>query len=121
LKGGLVAIVGLMSAGLSGCAEDGAERKTSADKAASELRIYTATEPDELPTFEQSFRASNPDIQIVWVRDSTGIITAKLLREGDRTGADIVWGLAATSLGLLADEVFFNPTRLPELRTFIRS
>jgi iron(III) transport system substrate-binding protein len=109
LKGGVVAVVGLLSVGLGGCAEDGEARETFADAPASELRIYTATDPNELPEFERSFRASNPDIRIVWVRESTGMLTAKLLREGDRTAADIVWGLAATSLGLLAEEGFFQP------------
>lgn len=32
------------------------------------------------------------------VRDSTGVITAKLLAEGKNTQADVVWGTAASSL-----------------------
>ncbi|MGI9463721.1 MAG: putative 2-aminoethylphosphonate ABC transporter substrate-binding protein, partial [Aestuariivirgaceae bacterium] len=39
-----------------------------------------------------------------WVRDSTGIVTAKLLAEKDNPQADVVWGLAATSLLLLKTE-----------------
>lgn len=35
------------------------------------------------------------------MRDSTGIITAKLLAEKDRPQADAVWGLAASSLAIL--------------------
>ncbi|SCW51199.1 2-aminoethylphosphonate ABC transporter binding protein [Paenibacillus tianmuensis] len=35
------------------------------------------------------------------VRDSTGIITAKLIAEKDNPQADVVWGLAATSLLVL--------------------
>ena len=37
------------------------------------------------------------------MRDSTGIITAKLLAEKDNPRADVVWGTAATSL-MLADQ-----------------
>ena len=37
---------------------------------------------------EKSFEAANPDIKIQWVRDSTGVITAKLLAEKDNPQAD---------------------------------
>ena len=42
-----------------------------------------------------------PEAEVVWVRDSTGVITAKLLAEKDNPRADLVWGLAATSLMIL--------------------
>ena len=38
------------------------------------------------------------------MRDSTGIVTAKLLAEKNNPQADVVWGLAATSLLLLKSE-----------------
>jgi iron(III) transport system substrate-binding protein len=74
-----------------------------------ELLVYTAIEADELAGFKKAFEAEYPDVDIQWVRDSTGIITAKLLAEKDNPKADIVWGLAATSLMLLADEGYFQP------------
>ncbi len=70
---------------------------------AGDLIVYTAVEPEELTGFAKAFEADNPGIKIKWVRDSTGIMTAKLLAEGKNTKADIVWGLAATSLLLLKD------------------
>lgn len=70
---------------------------------AGELIVYTAVEPEELTGFAEAFEAKNPGVKIKWVRDSTGIMTAKLLAEGKNTQADIVWGLAATSLLLLKD------------------
>jgi iron(III) transport system substrate-binding protein len=73
------------------------------------LTVYTAVEADELAGFKQAFEAKNPEIEIKWVRDSTGIITAKLLAEKDNPRADIVWGLAATSLKLLADDGMLTP------------
>lgn len=73
-----------------------------------ELLVYTAIEADELAGFKEAFEAQYPDVDIKWVRDSTGIITAKLLAEKDNPQADIVWGLAATSLMLLADEGYFQ-------------
>ena len=51
----------------------------------------------------------HPDIKINWVRDSTGVVTAKLLAEKNNPQADVVWGLAATSLMLLKTEGMLEP------------
>jgi iron(III) transport system substrate-binding protein len=72
--------------------------------AETELTVYTAVEAEDLARYAATFNESNPDIKINWVRDSTGIITAKLLAERDNPQADVVWGLAATSLLLLKSE-----------------
>jgi iron(III) transport system substrate-binding protein len=72
--------------------------------AQTELTVYTAVEAEDLARYAETFNKSNPDIKINWVRDSTGIITAKLLAERDNPQADVVWGLAATSLLLLKSE-----------------
>lgn len=72
-------------------------------EAKTKLTVYTAIEPEELHGFKQAFEKENSDIDLQWVRDSTGIITAKLLAEKDNTKADIVWGVAATSLLMLKD------------------
>ncbi len=45
------------------------------------LTVYTALEAEELEPLRKAFRAEHPDIDIAWVRDSTGIITAKILAE----------------------------------------
>ena len=68
------------------------------------LTVYTAIEADDLKRYAAEFNKSNPDIKIKWVRDSTGIVTAKLLAEKENPQADVVWGLAATSLMLLKNE-----------------
>jgi iron(III) transport system substrate-binding protein len=78
-------------------------------QAKTELLVYTAVEADELAAFKKAIEADYPDLDIQWVRDSTGIITAKLLAEKANPKADVVWGLAATSLKLLADEGYFQP------------
>ncbi|MEH6403412.1 MAG: putative 2-aminoethylphosphonate ABC transporter substrate-binding protein [Sneathiella sp.] len=75
-----------------------------AASAASELTVYTAVEAEDLKKYAKNFNKDHPDIKINWVRDSTGIITAKLLAEKNNPQADIVWGLAATSLMLLGEE-----------------
>jgi iron(III) transport system substrate-binding protein len=76
---------------------------------AADLTVYTALEADLLPAYQKSFEAQNPDISIQWVRDSTGIITAKLLAEKDNPQADVVLGTAATSLLLLKSEGMLEP------------
>lgn len=78
-------------------------------QAATDLIVYTAIEPEELQSFEDAFEKENPDINIKWVRDSTGIVTAKLLAEGENTPADIIWGLAATSLLMMKDKGMLEP------------
>lgn len=72
--------------------------------AATELTVYTAVEAEDLKRYAETFNADHPDIKINWVRDSTGIVTAKLLAEKNNPQADVVWGLAATSLLLLKSE-----------------
>lgn len=71
---------------------------------AAELTVYTAVEAEDLTRYAEEFNKSHPDIKINWVRDSTGIITAKLLAEKDNPQADVIWGLAATSLLLMKSE-----------------
>ena len=72
--------------------------------AQTQLTVYTAIEADDLKRYAAAFNKGNPDIEIKWVRDSTGIVTAKLLAEKSNPHADVVWGLAATSLMLLKNE-----------------
>ncbi len=72
--------------------------------AETELTVYTAVEAEDLKKYAAKFNEDHPDIKIKWVRDSTGIVTAKLLAEKNNPQADVVWGLAATSLLLLKSE-----------------
>ncbi|KIC23019.1 MULTISPECIES: putative 2-aminoethylphosphonate ABC transporter substrate-binding protein [unclassified Leisingera] len=90
----------------------------SASIAETELTVYTAVEAEDLARYAETFNQSHPDIKINWVRDSTGIITAKLLAERDNPQADVVWGLAATSLLLLKSEGMleaYAPTGVDQL------
>jgi len=68
------------------------------------LTVYTALEAEELEPLRQGFRKEHPDIDITWVRDSTGIITARILAEKDNPQADLFYGTSATSL-LVADDL----------------
>jgi iron(III) transport system substrate-binding protein len=43
-------------------------------------------------------------VEIAWVRDSTGVITARLLAEKDNPRADVIWGLGASSVSLFESD-----------------
>ena len=73
------------------------------------LLVYTALETDQLKGFKDSIEAAVKDVEVRWVRDSTGIITAKLLAEKANPQADLVLGLAATSLLVLEQEGMLTP------------
>jgi len=80
-----------------------------AASAETSLTVYTALEADQIKVYQAAFEKANPDIKIQWVRDSTGIITAKLLAEKNNPKADVIWGLAGTSLGLMDKEGMLQP------------
>lgn len=54
------------------------------------LTVYTALEADQVKAYQDAFEKANPDIEIKWVRDSTGVVTAKLLAEKNNPRADVV-------------------------------
>src|SRR5213076_2397890 len=66
-----------------------------------QLLVYTALETDQIKAYQEGLNKSYPDVDIKWVRDSTGVITAKLLAEKSNPQADVVMGVAASSLALL--------------------
>ncbi|MBM3532344.1 MAG: putative 2-aminoethylphosphonate ABC transporter substrate-binding protein [Alphaproteobacteria bacterium] len=74
----------------------------TADALAQKTRItvYTALENDQLGPYKAAFEADNPTIEIAWVRDSTGVMTARLVAEKDNPRADVIWGLSASSVVL---------------------
>jgi iron(III) transport system substrate-binding protein len=74
-----------------------------------QLLVYTALETDQLKAYEQGFYKEVPDEEIRWVRDSTGVITAKLLAEKANPQADAVMGVAASSLALLDRNGMLEP------------
>ena len=86
---------------------------------AKEILVYTALEDDELAIYLKDWEAKHPDIKAKIVRDSTGIVTAKLLAEKDNPQADLIWGVSATSL-LVCDQVGmlagYNPKGIENLK-----
>ncbi len=74
-----------------------------------DLIVYTAVEAEDLKRYAATFNEDHPDINIKWVRDSTGIITAKLLAEKNNPQADIVWGVSGSSLLIFKSEGMLEP------------
>jgi len=69
-----------------------------------ELNVYTALETDQLKAYTEGFNKAYPNIDIKWTRDSTGVITSKLLAEKANPVADLVVGTSASSLAVFANE-----------------
>jgi iron(III) transport system substrate-binding protein len=69
-----------------------------------ELLVYTALETDQIKAYEEAFYKAVPDVTLKWVRDSTGIITAKVLAEKANPQADLVVGTSASSMAVFANE-----------------
>ncbi len=99
LIGGALAAISLAAFGAGDAA---AQSKTR-------LTVYTAVENDQLGQFKAAAEAANPDIEIAWVRDSTGVMTARLLAEKDNPRADVIWGVAASSIVLFEKQNMLIP------------
>ena len=87
-----------------------------------QLTVYTALETDQLKAYENGFTV-NPNIELKWVRDSTGVITAKLLAEKANPQADVVMGVAASSLALLDSKgmlIAYTPLNLDAIMSAYR-
>ncbi|MCL2755406.1 MAG: extracellular solute-binding protein [Oscillospiraceae bacterium] len=68
------------------------------------ITIYTALEVESIEDALKLFNAAHPDIKVEIVRDSTGIITSRIIMESANPVADLVWGTAASSM-LILDEM----------------
>lgn len=73
------------------------------------LEVYSTLEVENLSDFKKSFEADNPDIEILWNRDSTGVVTARILAEQSGQRVDAIWGLAVTSMLLLDKRGLLEP------------
>lgn len=94
---------------LSGCVAKKEQAVEKGDVDEKTLNVYTALEDDQVAEYLKTFKEKYPDVQVNITRDSTGIITAKLLAEKDNPKADVVWGLSAASLLVLEKENMLEP------------
>ncbi|MFJ5760290.1 putative 2-aminoethylphosphonate ABC transporter substrate-binding protein [Neobacillus sp. NPDC093182] len=101
----------------------GCSSKSSSGDKKQEITVYTAIEDAQIPVYLEAFEKAHPEIEVKLVRDSTGIIAAKLLAEKDNPIADVVWGTGITNLMPLDELGLFEPYNpkgidkiLPELK-----
>jgi iron(III) transport system substrate-binding protein len=94
---------------LLGVAIAAALASTPAFAQKTELLVYTALETDQLKAYTESFQKTNPNIDLKFVRDSTGVITAKLLAEKANPQADVILGVAASSMEIFKAEGMLAP------------
>jgi len=97
--GGMGIIAGIA---LALCAAPALAQKT-------ELLVYTALETDQIKAYEAAFTKAYPDVELKFTRDSTGVITAKILAEKANPQADIVIGTSASSMAVFALEGMLEP------------
>ncbi|MGE0007943.1 MAG: putative 2-aminoethylphosphonate ABC transporter substrate-binding protein [Parvibaculaceae bacterium] len=79
---------------LAGAVPAAAQQKT-------QVTVYTALDTDQLAAFKSAAEADLPDIDISWVKEGTGVVAARVLAEKDNPRADVIWGLAVTSMIML--------------------
>jgi iron(III) transport system substrate-binding protein len=88
------------------------------------LTVYTSMENEQLKIFKDEIEKTVPDADIQWLRDTTGVITARVLAEKAAPKADMIFGLAASSLlvfnkeGLLEN---YKPVGEDKLKDAFRS
>ena len=92
---------------LTGCSSD--TKKVTGEKGKGAIVVYTALEDELVEKYLKAFNAKYPDIKVNIVRESTGVITAKLLAEKSNPQADLVWGTAASSLLVLEENNMLEP------------
>src|SRR6187549_1788671 len=94
---------------LLGAAIAAALASTAAIAQKTELLVYTALETDQLKAYTESFQKTNPNIDLKFVRDSTGVITAKVIAEKANPQADVILGVAASSMEIFKAEGLLAP------------
>lgn len=94
---GIIAVIMTISILTIGCSKN--ESKTS------EITVYTALEEDIINQYLSDYEKVHPDVKVNIVRDSTGVIAAKLKAEKDNPVADVVWGVGASSLLTIEDQL----------------
>lgn len=110
----VLAMAAMLTVGsLTGCVTranaDGTENGSAKSEDENVLNVYTALEDEQVSDYLTEFKEENPDVTVNVTRESTGVITSKLLAEKDNPVADVVWGLSATSLLVLNQDGMLDP------------
>ena len=95
----VLALLSMVVALLTGCGGNAAT--ADANPTSGTITVYTAIENVLAGQLVEAFNSQYPDITVNLVRDSTGVITSRLIAEASNPQADLVWGTAASSLMVL--------------------
>ena len=93
-----------------------------AQAAKTELLVYSALEADQIKAYKVGFEKAHPEIELKFVRDSTGIITARLLAEKPTPGrCDLGCGRhLADAAGQARHAGPYAPRNLTKVRSTMR-
>lgn len=72
------------------------------------INIYTGLEEDLVDEYISKFNEKYPDIKVNIIRDSTGVISSKLMIEKDNPIADVVWGINSSNILFLGDSGLYK-------------
>ena len=81
------------------------------------INIYTGIEEDLVEEYISKFHEKYPEIEVNIIRDSTGVISSKLMIEKDNPIADVVWGINYSNILFLGDTDLYkeySPSNLNE-------
>jgi iron(III) transport system substrate-binding protein len=73
------------------------------------LVVYTSTSAEVFARYKATFEALNPDIELVILEDSGGVLAARVLAERESPRADVLWDVPASSLVKLHEEGLLEP------------
>ncbi|GAB4445680.1 MAG: putative 2-aminoethylphosphonate ABC transporter substrate-binding protein [Anaerolineae bacterium] len=110
-------LLGLLLLALSGCGDSNVVPEASAEEGEDAacvtnpncIIVYTAQAESDYEKHLALFNRSHPDITVKVERDSTGIITDRILAEKDAPRADVIWAVATTSLLRAVAEGILEP------------
>ena len=103
---GILCMVGVLAMLLVACGSRGEEASSPTVR---EITVYTNILLDQVKTYLAEFNKIYPDIKVQVVRGSLGKLNQRLLAERDNPRADVIWGLAVTSLVLLEWRDMLSP------------
>ncbi|MGL5764193.1 MAG: extracellular solute-binding protein [Sarcina sp.] len=99
--------IGVLVAGiLTGCVSTKPQYIGGKEKS---LTIYSALEEEQINEYISEFRELYPEIKVNIIMDSHGVISAKVISEGNNAKADVIWGLSAINMIDLKEKNLISP------------
>lgn len=103
----LIMIISIFS--FVGCAQSNDENT---------INVYTGLEEEYVDEYIKAFNEKYPEVKVNVIRDSTGVVAAKLTVEKDSPRCDVMWGINSSNVLFLDKNNLFKeyaPNNLPNL------